>query len=166
MTADQIQSMPAGPEMDMLVIMKVFGWRWARANNPGGRCSFLPPVPEDWGAKNVWQPSPWGDCFWMPLDGIPAPEERYQDWFRSCSKTTPGGRWVSGMPNPSTDWEAFGWVVDELARREWTVEMDNAQGRWNVMVIPSGNTMDARFAEGETMQLALCRAVLSMREFR
>jgi hypothetical protein len=89
-------------ELDALVLVRLFGWRWAKpAWHKGQPLYALIPPPE-----NEWEPAPDGDGQWerMPADFTPADTERFRKWDQSCvrhARRNSPESWKA--PSPSTD---------------------------------------------------------------
>lgn len=153
-TRAEIENMPAGREMDALVAVEIFGWRWMKYPAPNARDMVLtgifPPrsicsieSPNEY--QRIWQPSdaaaprfaPWDDPIWWDLDGT----------------------MQRGLPHYSTDISAAWLVIKALNKGMFRLEL----GARIASAEFSGYSKKKTTVHGvpeDVAPLAICRAAL------
>lgn len=157
LTAESIQAMPAGREMDGTIAARFFGWRWWRwqpytywrdddkqlvVEVKGSPHRFFAPSEPDWHDAPGMEPKPW--------DGV---EEL---------AIQPPGTYDPLPPAFSSSIESA-WQVVEHIGRDWLVGIGgpDGSGEWHAGLCKVDGACDRVVgSDASTAPLAVCRAAL------
>lgn len=146
-------------ELDALIAIHVFGWRWMR-NTHVGKCALIAPETSAEEALEGWKASNWCAAEWEPCEGIPAQVERDRGWARICSEYRGGELLRTGLPRYSEDIAAAWKIVTEMRKRGGTLMLVEhiRLPRWEADFGMGGVYNPA---QDESECVALCRAALA-----
>jgi hypothetical protein len=111
MTKDEILNMEAGREMDALIAISLFDWRWMKYPAPNMSDGtwltgiFPPDKPGRWPVPNFY------NKIWVPSDDK---ANRFSNWDQSSWWDNDGKERNQGLPYYSTDIAAAWMVVEKI----------------------------------------------------